>query len=464
MTPGQHLERRQMRRLPNQTSPQTLHRHMFKEQYCCSAIKYILLKTRSLNWTKGCECEKHYVRARCARVLDKCFPKVSFRRAQFQKTCSQRMQGSQERMMPQQSTREHVARFPKMFASPRGVTKCKTKCKTICNNTWHETVHIFLILLVGMVFGLICLSKVHSFSTSVAAAVSMLDPAVSYWRLMISLVWLRYLWQLLCTFVSLSDRLSHPVYQGLTGSLRFIVWVSSTDSLGHGLHNLYSPATETCNDLGNAAFEVKIFAESVPSLWFQISLFCCQIANEWLCAPVPDVLMLRSYSSVLLIPLAYFTTTIHRGDTDSTFSNSIRPRCLDLRQSRLFPLCLNSMQSAWECLRLFCPEQLPSSCSSAWLWLISLIWSCHTHALSEVTSFARLDIFWRQPGKRAAHFDVDRNQHLYETWRIQLWHAMTVCDSNCIAVPQSHRAICLSLAINFVKHVEQRRVFLQRNK
>lgn len=29
---------------------------------------------------------------------------------------------------------------------------------------------------------------------------------------------------------------------------------------------------------GNASFEVKIFAESVPSLWFQISLFCCRVA------------------------------------------------------------------------------------------------------------------------------------------------------------------------------------------
>eukprot|EP00435_Cladocopium_sp_Y103_P062313 s382_g23.t3 len=41
-------------------------------------------------------------------------------------------------------------------------------------------------------------------------------------------------------------------------------------------------ATETCNDLGNAAFEVKIFAESVPSLWFQISLFCLTFSDAGL--------------------------------------------------------------------------------------------------------------------------------------------------------------------------------------
>ncbi|CAK9025242.1 Hypothetical protein SCF082_LOCUS16991 [Durusdinium trenchii] len=36
----------------------------------------------------------------------------------------------------------------------------------------------------------------------------------------------------------------------------------------------------------NASFEVKIFAESVPSLWFQISLFCLTFSdasfNNWL--------------------------------------------------------------------------------------------------------------------------------------------------------------------------------------
>ena len=62
-------------------------------------------------------CEKYYV---SALLLDKRFPKASFWRAQFQKTCSRRKQGSQERRMPQQSIGEQVARFPKMFASLQG--------------------------------------------------------------------------------------------------------------------------------------------------------------------------------------------------------------------------------------------------------------------------------------------------------------------------------------------------------
>ena len=73
------------------------------------------------------------------------------------------------------------------------------------------------------------------------------------------------------------------------------------------------------------------------------------------------VLMLRSYS------FAHCTATIHSGETDSTFSNSICRRCLDLRQSRLLPTVVwtvcRALENDWECLWLFCPEQLPSSCS-----------------------------------------------------------------------------------------------------
>lgn len=73
------------------------------------------------------------------------------------------------------------------------------------------------------------------------------------------------------------------------------------------------------------------------------------------------VLMLGSYS------FAHFTATIHSGETDSTFSNSICRRCLDLRQSRLLPTVVwtvcRALENDWESLWLFCPEQLPSSCS-----------------------------------------------------------------------------------------------------